>query len=261
MRGRSLTPRAGRGASEESSSLTAVGETADNDAILQWVRSAHAVPLASDLVPGTTVQQRTYLAVAGGLVASLVPRQQVTAWPEALQGWLANAPKPPRRVTESLSRAIRHDPDLFAHVYCALVAGRQRRRLGTFFTPRPLVEFMLDNVTGAEDRATLVDPGAGVGAFALAAAARWPSVSVVAVDVNIVTLGMLGGTFFPIGQGNDVLSRLTYITPHAWFMRGLSEISGGAQWTAALPSAGALLVIALVLGLAAWFMLQRRLTR
>jgi ABC-2 type transport system permease protein len=76
-----------------------------------------------------------------------------------------------------------------------------------------------------------------------------------------VTLGMLGGTFFPIGQGNDLLSRLTFITPHAWFMRGLSDISGGAEWTAALPSAGALLVIALVLGLAAWFMLQRRLSR
>jgi ABC-2 type transport system permease protein len=76
-----------------------------------------------------------------------------------------------------------------------------------------------------------------------------------------VTLGMLGGTFFPIGQGNDLLSRLTYITPHAWFMRGLSEISGGAEWTAALPSAGALLVIALVLGTFAWFMLQRRLSQ
>ena len=76
-----------------------------------------------------------------------------------------------------------------------------------------------------------------------------------------VTLGMLGGTFFPIGQGNDLLSRLTYITPHAWFMRGLSEISGGGEWTAALPSAGALLLIALVLGLAAWFLLQRRLSQ
>jgi len=76
-----------------------------------------------------------------------------------------------------------------------------------------------------------------------------------------VTLGMLGGTFFPIGQGDDLLSRLTYITPHAWFMRGLSEISGGAEWTAALPSAGALLVIALVLGTFAWFMLERRLSR
>ena len=76
-----------------------------------------------------------------------------------------------------------------------------------------------------------------------------------------VTLGMLGGTFFPIGQGNDILSRLTFITPHAWFMRGLSEISGGAEWTAALPSAGALLVMALILGSVAWFMLQRRLSR
>lgn len=76
-----------------------------------------------------------------------------------------------------------------------------------------------------------------------------------------VTLGMLGGTFFPIGQGNDLLSRLTYITPHAWFMRGLSEISGGAEWTAALPSAGALLAISLILGLVAWVMLQRRLSR
>jgi len=76
-----------------------------------------------------------------------------------------------------------------------------------------------------------------------------------------VTLGMLGGTFFPIGQGNDLLSRLTYITPHAWFIRGLSEISGGGEWTAALPSAGALLAIALVLGLVAWFLLQRRLSR
>lgn len=76
-----------------------------------------------------------------------------------------------------------------------------------------------------------------------------------------VTLGMLGGTFFPIGQGDDLLSRLTYITPHAWFMRGLSEISGGAEWTAALPSAGALLVIAVVLGALAWFALERRLSR
>ncbi len=76
-----------------------------------------------------------------------------------------------------------------------------------------------------------------------------------------VTLGMLGGTFFPIGQGNAFLSRLTYITPHAWFMRGLSEISGGAEWTAALPAAGALLLIALVLGLASWVLLQRRLSR
>lgn len=76
-----------------------------------------------------------------------------------------------------------------------------------------------------------------------------------------VVLGMLGGTFFPIGQGNAFLSRLTLLTPHAWFMRGLSDISGGADWTAALPAAGALLLFSVVFGSVAWVLLQRRLAR
>ena len=74
-----------------------------------------------------------------------------------------------------------------------------------------------------------------------------------------VTLGMLGGTFFPIGQGNEFLARLSYLTPHAWFMRGLADISGGAEWTAALPAAGALLLFSVVLGAVAWALLQRKL--
>ncbi|HWL49759.1 MAG TPA: ABC transporter permease [Acidimicrobiia bacterium] len=76
-----------------------------------------------------------------------------------------------------------------------------------------------------------------------------------------VMLGMLGGTFFPIGQGNEFLARLSYLTPHAWFMRGLSDISGGAEWTEALPAVGALLLFTLVFGTVAWVLLQRKLTR
>ena len=74
-----------------------------------------------------------------------------------------------------------------------------------------------------------------------------------------VTLGMLGGTFFPVGQGDDLLSKLTFLTPHAWFMGGLADISGGAEWTAALPSVAALLVFSLVLGSVAWVVLRRRI--
>jgi ABC-2 type transport system permease protein len=76
-----------------------------------------------------------------------------------------------------------------------------------------------------------------------------------------VILGMLGGTFFPIGQGNDLLARLSYLTPHAWFMRGLSDISGGAEWTEVLPAVGALLLFTLVFGTLAWVLLQRKLTQ
>jgi ABC-2 type transport system permease protein len=74
-----------------------------------------------------------------------------------------------------------------------------------------------------------------------------------------VVLGMLGGTFFPIGQGNEFLARLSMLTPHYWFMRGLADISGGAEWTAALPAAGALLLFSLVFGSVAWVLLRRRL--
>lgn len=73
-----------------------------------------------------------------------------------------------------------------------------------------------------------------------------------------VILGMLGGVFFPIGSGDDLLSKLQFITPHAWFMRGLGDLADGAEWTAALPATLALLSFAAVSGLIATALLRRR---
>ena len=76
--------------------------------------------------------------------------------------------------------------------------------------------------------------------------------------VIAVILGMLGGTFFPLGQGNDLLSRATLVTPHAWFMRGVADLAGGAVWASALPAAGAMALFALVTGMVGWILLDRR---
>ncbi len=76
-----------------------------------------------------------------------------------------------------------------------------------------------------------------------------------------VVLGMLGGVFFQLGSGDDFLSRLSYITPHAWFMDGLSSLSDGASWTAALPAVGAILLFALVTGSIGWIFLGRRFVK
>ncbi|MGA7228974.1 MAG: ABC transporter permease, partial [Acidimicrobiia bacterium] len=95
----------------------------------------------------------------------------------------------------------------------------------------------------------------------VAAFARTPEGAGNLGSIVAVILGMLGGTFFPIGQGDDLLSKLSYLTPHAWFIRGLGDISGGASWTAALPAAGAMLLFALVLGGAGWMVLARRFDR
>lgn len=80
-------------------------------------------------------------------------------------------------------------------------------------------------------------------------------------SIIAVILGMLGGTFFPIGSTGGFLASLTLLTPHAWFLRGLGELSSDAPWTAALPAAGAIMVFALVTGLISWLLLRRRWTR
>ncbi len=80
-------------------------------------------------------------------------------------------------------------------------------------------------------------------------------------SIIAVILGMLGGVFFQVGQSDDLLSKLTFITPHAWFMRGLADLADGASWTAALPATGAMLIFAVVTGAISWFMLMKRLRR
>lgn len=103
---------------------------------------------------------------------------------------------------------------------------------------------------------------AAVGIMGLiAAVAKTPEGAGNLGAIIAVTLGMLGGIFFPIGQGDDLLSKLTFLTPHAWFMRGLGELAGDASWTAALPAVGAILIFAIVCGSIAWVLLMRRIRR
>ncbi|MGI8514425.1 MAG: ABC transporter permease [Acidimicrobiia bacterium] len=74
-------------------------------------------------------------------------------------------------------------------------------------------------------------------------------------------LGLLGGAFFPIGQDGGILARLTALTPHYWFNRGLSDLASGGGVGAALPAAGWLFVIAAVTALVAAFVIRKQVSR
>lgn len=95
----------------------------------------------------------------------------------------------------------------------------------------------------------------------IAAVAKTPEGAENLGAIIAVVLGMLGGTFFPIAATGGLLASLTYLTPHAWFMFGLAELSSDAPWTAALPAVGALMIFALVTGTLGYFLLRRRLAR
>lgn len=64
-----------------------------------------------------------------------------------------------------------------------------------------------------------------------------------------VTLGLLGGTFFPLSQAPGALASLSSATPHALMMRGLGELSGGiAGPVDVLPPVLGLLAVGAIFG-------------
>jgi ABC-2 type transport system permease protein len=76
-------------------------------------------------------------------------------------------------------------------------------------------------------------------------------------SVIAVVLGLLGGAMFPVSQGEGLLARLSVVTPHHWFLRGLGDARVGGL-ADALPSVGALVGFAVVMGTAGAVLLRFR---
>lgn len=99
---------------------------------------------------------------------------------------------------------------------------------------------------------------AGVGAataiMALVASfARTPEGAGNIQSIIAVSLGMLGGAFFPVGSDGGLLASLSLLTPHAWFLRGLNDLAGGGGVEVVVPSLLAIGGFAAVTGaLAVW---------
>lgn len=177
----------------------AVGMDRDLARVLKWVGATEGSDrLPGAVVPGANVAERTQLALLGDVTRAVFETPAfssdldvVTGVPE-VKTWLSGDVDAPEQIADALAR-ISGQSELVASLYSSTVAASRRRRLGTFFTPDAQVERMLDScVEAGVDPTTVIDVGAGVGIFSVAAAERWPEASVDAVDINPVTLGLLG---------------------------------------------------------------------
>ena len=164
--------------------------------VARWCRGATIEPLREDLVPGTNERERRQLAALGGVAKALSGDPAGTSnaqLPPPVLNWLATDSTPPLDLIESLRSSLSNHVDPLALVYERIVAGSRRRKLGTFFTPKPVLEYvrqLLKRRLRAAP-ATIADPGAGVGAFTLGSLKWWTAATVFALDVNLVTLGLL----------------------------------------------------------------------
>lgn len=68
-------------------------------------------------------------------------------------------------------------------------------------------------------------------------------------SIIAIVLGMAGGVFFDVSRGSVLLERLSLLTPHQWFLRGLGRLAGDGGPSDVLPHTGGLLLFGLVVAL------------
>ncbi len=163
-------------------------------ATLAWLLTTATKPIPTEWVPGAADHERQALGTLASICAHALGASAPDSWNTAMRSWLDGAVEVPPDVLEELDKALNDAPDkTLADLYANLVAGPRRRVLGTFFTPVLEAASLLELWDASQDAPTHVtDVGAGVGVFTAAAASRWPQAQVAAVDVNPVTLALLG---------------------------------------------------------------------
>jgi ABC-2 type transport system permease protein len=85
---------------------------------------------------------------------------------------------------------------------------------------------------------------------------RTPESASAALGVVGTVLGALGGAFFPL-RDVGVLAAVSAVTPHHWFLQGLTRLAGGAPPGDVVGPAMVLLLIAAVTAVVAVVRLQR----
>lgn len=105
-------------------------------------------------------------------------------------------------VVNGLRKQIRNGDDPLGDAFCAIRSADARRESGAVYTPRPIVNAMLDwaATVGVPDR--IVDPGTGSGRFLLESGRRFPKASLVAVETDPLAALMIRANLAATGMAD-----------------------------------------------------------
>jgi ABC-2 type transport system permease protein len=68
------------------------------------------------------------------------------------------------------------------------------------------------------------------------------------IAVAALTLAVFGGSFFRMSQAPEGMAALSILTPHAWFLRGIDDLSAGGGIAAVATPVAVLVTVGLVTG-------------
>jgi len=85
-------------------------------------------------------------------------------------------------------------------------------------------------------------------AAVVAAVARTAEQAGAYASIVALVLGLLGGSFFPVGQAPGFLAAVSYLSPHRWLLDGFRDLSYGAGLADLVPGLAVLGAFILVVG-------------
>ncbi|MBN2473200.1 MAG: N-6 DNA methylase [Pirellulales bacterium] len=135
--------------------------------------------LPADSAPPGVATERGLAAVAVALGAS-----RVRGWSPQEQRLAGNLPAADRRIVDEMRQRIHRGEDPLGELFCRIRSPQTRRRRGATFTPRGIVQAMVDWAGQLGSPIRVVDPGTGSGRFLIAAAKRFPDASLVGMEVD-----------------------------------------------------------------------------
>ena len=95
-----------------------------------------------------------------------------------------SGPLPSCKHVETIRRAIAHGDDPLGRAFCELRSPKSRREQGAVYTPRPIIDAMVQWAAGEGTPERIVDPGAGSGRFLWAAGKAFPCADLIAVEID-----------------------------------------------------------------------------
>lgn len=118
-----------------------------------------------------------------GLAMALGARE-VEGWSVAEERLTSEAPEPGANLLKQVRQAIQRGEDPLGERFCALRSAGERRRQGATYTPKPIVEAMIQWVRAQPAPDRIIDPGVGSARFLVAAGRAIPRARLTGVEID-----------------------------------------------------------------------------
>jgi adenine-specific DNA-methyltransferase len=117
-------------------------------------------------------------------VAMALGARGVAGWSQAEEQLASKAGRAPNAAVVDIRDRIEAGEDPLGDAFCSLRPPAQRRNNGATFTPRTIIDAMVDWAAESVAPVRVVDPGAGSGRYLVAAGRRNPKASLVGIEID-----------------------------------------------------------------------------